>query len=99
MTGNKTKIGKYVVLPTLWVKDDVYKTQKELEKLGLGFNEETAEEDTEIKNVAFFEIDLITEYPYEEKQYSTISSNGETYVVALSFEEVLTRVDNVIFSR
>lgn len=85
---------KYVVLPILWVSGETAKQQDMLEDLGIKTDVDI--EDTEQRNMAFFDIQSVIDYPQNDKKYTLIYSGGMDYTVPLPFEEVLSKINNII---
>lgn len=87
---------KYVVLPILWVPEEAQKDKDLLEELGLPSDVKVNE--MEQVDTAFFHIDTIIRYVREGKDCVIIHSGENEYVVPLSFEKVLSMINNLIES-
>lgn len=67
------------------------KNMSALSELGIQTN---FEEDNETRMFTFYEINGVVDYYTDEKTYSTVLANGDSFVCALSKKEVEALVDH-----
>lgn len=75
------------------VKLPIFHTTDESEKkkiIGIDYD---LEEDTEKRDVIFFDIKAISEYRDNGKKFTSIHSNSTEFICALSIDKVLEEID------